>query len=150
MASHNDRDAQDPFSQFFSLTDNGDPGKLRSLFASHRLIRQHDQRALLLTSHAVKPDAILAEILQHGEQIDDRHGLNIVARPNAQVMRVIADIQRRLSQLERNLRLDGALWLAPAHMLHITLLEWISDADKETVDRAAANLSPRLLDALTW
>lgn len=142
-------DSQDPFTDLFARTNGGDPSQIRSVFSEHRLARQRDQGGALLRSGTVKPDPILADIGRHGEQVDERHCISIVARPAKEVEEAIAGIQERLRQLEKTLEIEGALWLTPLHMLHLTVLEWISNADEETVERAVEALKSKPLEQLT-
>lgn len=125
----------DPFQPILSKSDNGDPTAIRTIFSSHRSSRQLAQHDLLVQSSKVKPDPILKSILANNdESLDPRHCITLVSRPRQDVKEAIMEIQDRVRKLAQEIGVADSIWFSPKDKLHMTLFEWISGSDQQTVE----------------
>lgn len=140
----------DPFQPILSKSDNGDPAAIRTIFSNHRSSRQLAQHDLLVQSSKVKPDPILKSILEanNDESLDPRHCITLVSRPEQDVKEAIMEIQERVRKLAQEIGVADSIWFSPKDKLHMTLFEWISGSDQETVESISKCFDEAFLNKL--
>ncbi|KAH6842580.1 RNA ligase/cyclic nucleotide phosphodiesterase [Chaetomium sp. MPI-CAGE-AT-0009] len=125
----------------------GSPAKIQSLYATHRTIRNAQQREKFLSPdfQELNIDPILLRLerpdVEPGFQ-DPRHCLVFWARPPNHVVKLACHLQTLLQKAAPN------LWLMPPHRMHLTTLEIAHSQTAQGIADLVSSMRP-VIPALT-
>ena len=140
----------------------GDPAQIRKFCEDQRRNRNGKHEELLLQPEfpGMRPDEILASLLENPAYIDPRNNLCVWARPPTAVSNLILKVQQELqtiapsklsalhhakfmaSSLLQLSKLLTGIWLAPKSCLHMTALEIVHSQTPEQVNATVTRLQP--------